>query len=216
MSLGCRRLSGRPGSSPGCGLALSRRVADSPRGGTGLSRALLRSWWTLCPETRSFLGNSARVARGAPSASLQGEGVLPDEAWGEAAAAREVRVAGPSSSSSCPRACSPDGGRTHIVPDFWGLVTAAETHSGLRFILNPSEQGPGCSASSPRPGPGLQHRGVEEEPRAKARQVRPWSPPSQGTGARGVALGWSDRFHGNARAPVHPSFERAWRVFSFP
>ena len=88
MSLGCRRLSGRPGSSPGCGLALSRRVADSPRGGTGLSRALLRSWWTLCPETRSFLGNSARVARGAPSASLQGEGVLPDEAWGEAAAAR--------------------------------------------------------------------------------------------------------------------------------
>ena len=154
MSLGCRRLSGRPGSSPGCGLALSRRVADSPRGGTGLSRALLRSWWTLCPETRSFLGNSARVARGAPSASLQGEGVLPDEAWGEAAAAREVRAAGPSSSSSCPRACSPDGGRTHIVPNFWGLVTAAETHSGLRFVLNPSEQGPGCSASSPRPGLG--------------------------------------------------------------
>lgn len=71
----------------------------------------------------------------------------------------------------------------------------------------------GLGAQSLLPDLGLDC-GAKEEPRAKVGQVRPWSPPSQ----RIDALGRSDRFYGNACAPllVHRLFQRAWRVFSFP
>lgn len=162
-------LGGRPrdvGASPaalslallrrGCGPALRRRAADSPRGGTGLSRALLRSWWMLGLETRSFLGNSAWWPGEPCLPPPRARGCFQTRPGEKQQPHGSTRAAGRSSWSSCQCVCNPDGGRTHVVPDFWG---AAETHSGLRFVLDPSERGPGCSESSSRPGPGLRSEG---------------------------------------------------------
>lgn len=114
----------------GRGPALSWRAADSPRGGTGLSRALLRSWWMLCLEMRSFLGNSARAARGGLSPALHAPTRVRGCFWtrpGEKPQLRGSKGAVGRSSSSRQRVCNQDGGRAHVAPDFWGLITAAET-----------------------------------------------------------------------------------------
>lgn len=96
-SSGCRRLSGRPELG-----AAQKGVwaSTEPEGG----RLPQRRHW---PEQSSasvlvdawsrdeiLPGELSLAARGALSASPQGEGVLPDEAWGEAAAVREYKGSG--------------------------------------------------------------------------------------------------------------------------
>lgn len=111
-------------------------------------------------------------------------------------------------SASRQRVCNQGGGRAHVIPDFWGLIIAAETQ-GSGSSWTPASKGLGAQRLPPDLGLGCSS-GSEGGTTSESGANLPLVSALAVVRRPGVALGRSGRFYGNECAPllVHHFKER--------